>query len=87
MARGISLRSKNLLDSPRHGVTQALEVLLGEVGGPQDVDLPDELGQGPGVLALELLLHVVATIFYWVLIQAVSPANQSPQSSGLPISP
>jgi hypothetical protein len=52
------LHSKHLLDSPRHGVTQALQVILGEVSGPQDLDLPDELGEKPGVLALELLLHV-----------------------------
>ncbi len=66
IAGGIPLLSKNLLYSPRNGVTQALQVLLGEVGGRQDLDLFDELGQGPGVLALELLLHVIPTIFYWV---------------------
>ncbi len=66
VADGIPLHSKDLLDSPGHGVIQALQVLLGEVGRPQDLDLPDELGQGPSVLALELLLHVIPTIFYWV---------------------
>jgi hypothetical protein len=63
---GIHLHSKNLLDSLMHGVTQAFGYSMQRSGGPQDVDLPDELGQGPVVLALELLLHVVLTIIYWV---------------------
>ncbi len=39
---------------------------LKKSGGSQDLDIPDELGQGTGILALELLLHLVPTTFYWV---------------------
>jgi hypothetical protein len=36
--------ASTLLDPPKHGSTNVLQVFLGKMTGPQDLDVPDELG-------------------------------------------
>jgi hypothetical protein len=54
-----------LLDPPEHRITQILEVLVGEIQGPQEFDLLDQL-----------FLHIVPTVLDGIEIRTNSrPVN------------
>jgi hypothetical protein len=69
VSSGINLHLQGLVNPLQHRIAQTLEVLLGEVQAPQDLNLMDQLGEGPTVLGLQLFLHKVPTFLDGIKIR------------------